>query len=109
MTATAPIALEMLENAIHDWVAEATAIPGDRVCLVEKRDAGAPDVPLPAALFYSTSLVPIGQPEIRKIPSIVQQKITISVDGPGDFGVLVYEDFDFDDPTTITYVSPAPV
>jgi hypothetical protein len=106
VTATSPIAWELLENAIHDWVAEATAIPGDRVCFLEERDAGAPDVELPAALIQCTSHVAIGQSEIRKVASIVQQKITILVDGPGNFGVRVYVGWDFDAPTDITYVSP---
>lgn len=107
MTATSPIAWEMLEDAIHDWVAEATAIPGSRVCFVEERDAGPPDVALPAALIQCTSQVAIGQSEIRKIASIVQQKITVLVSGPESFGVRVYVGFDFASPTDITYVSGA--
>lgn len=109
MTATAPIALAMLEDAIHDWVATATDIPGARVCFVEERDAGAPDVALPAALIQATSLVTLSKPEIRKIPSIVQQQITILESGPGSFAVRLYVGFDIDSPTTIEYVSPEPV
>jgi hypothetical protein len=107
MTATAPIAIELVENAIHDWVVAATGIPGERVCFPEKRDDGAPDVALPAALIQvATSLVPLSQPEVRTIPSIVKQQITILVDGPGTFAVLLYVGFDFDSPLTFSYDSP---
>lgn len=107
MSATAPIALERIEDAIHDWVATSTEIPGARVCFVEERDAGAPDVALPAALILSTSLIPISQPERRKVPSIMQQRITVLVEGPGVFAVRVDVGWDFDAPTTITYTSMA--
>lgn len=103
---TAPIALEMLEDAIHDWIAAATVIPDERVCFVEERDSGAPDVALPAALIQSTSLVTIGRPEVRKIPSIVQQRVTVIADGPGTFGVREYLGWDFDAPTLYSYDSP---
>lgn len=104
---TAPIAWELLEDAVHDWVAASTGLPGNRVCMVEPLDSGAPDPGPPSALLQCTDSIRIGQADVRKIPSTVIQRVTVCVGGPGSFGVRVYVGFDFDAPAVITYVSTA--
>lgn len=83
MTATAPIAIEQLEDAFVAWLRSTGAFP----YLVEAHSTGHPEPPAPAVQVSWGALVAIGQPELRPVPSIMRQRITVTAPGPGVTGV----------------------
>lgn len=88
---TSPIAWELLENAIHDWVVDSTGLPGDKVYFVEPESAGASEPPAPAAqISLLSGPLALGQEEKRKIPSTVIQRLEVLAIGPGNVGINLY-------------------
>ena len=87
----APVDWTALENALHDWTARATGIPGDRVTFVEPALAGATLPVLPAA-----QISPLSGPgelfaaQVDRVPGITRYRLRVLANGPGDAGVLFY-------------------
>jgi hypothetical protein len=83
---TQPINIEGIEDVISAWVQAAN--PGIAVHFPERQDAGAP-IPAPPSAFI-LQLSPdtaIGQDEIRPVPSIMKQRVTVTAGGPNTAGI----------------------
>lgn len=98
---TAPIAWTMLEDAVHDWAAEATGIPGPDVYFVEQREVGLARPAPPAAEIETLTISTIGRTDEIRVAQIMEQRYTVTADGPGTVGVLFYLNRSLD-PQTIT-------
>lgn len=83
---TAPIAFELIEDAIVQWLE--LAVPGITVYMVEPEDSGAP-LPAPprVQLLQVSGPTAISQPELRRVPSIMIQRVQITAGGPASAGV----------------------
>jgi len=87
---TAPIAWVMLEDAVHDWVEGATGIPGADVYFVEQREVGLARPAPPAAEIETLTINTIGRTDGTRVAQIMEQRYTVTADGPGTVGVLFY-------------------
>ena len=101
---TAPLDWVGLEDALHEWVVASTGLPESSVVHVEPELIGASLVPVPAAHIQHLSIVPLGQREIRRIPSQVLVSVTVLADGPGVFAVNYYAGF-AETPEVVTYTA----
>jgi hypothetical protein len=97
---SAPIAWEGLEDALHTWLATDARL--GTIYLVESESSGAPEPPPPCAQIRLLSgPIPLGQPEIRRVPTIMVQSVSVVTAGAGVLGVDFYLGFD-SVPTAIT-------
>ena len=87
---TAPIAWVMLEDAVHDWIEGATGIPGSDVYFLEQREVGLARPAPPAAEIETLTINTIGRAGETRIAQIMEQRYTVTADGPGTVGVLFY-------------------
>lgn len=90
MAVTDPADWLAIENALWSWITRATTIPTDRVRVQINRDDGEARGPAPKATISLVSLVPTSQQMITPIPRIMQQRYTVTADGPGEVGVDFY-------------------
>jgi hypothetical protein len=104
---TSPVAWVLLEDGIHDWIAAVDGLSGETVTFPEREESGSWEPEPPAAQIRLLSgPIPLSQPEIRKVPSIVVQRITVVSAGAGAVGVSVYVGYE-ETATVINYAAGA--
>jgi hypothetical protein len=87
----APIDWTALEDALHDWTAEALVLPGASVYFVEPELAGAVLPPVPAAQLQPLAgPLRLFAPGTHKVPGITRYRVRVTTDGPGDAGLQFY-------------------
>ena len=83
---TAPIAFELIEDAISQWLQ--LSVPGITVYFVEPEDSGAPHpAPPRVQILPVAGPVALSRPELRRIPSVMSQRVTVTAGGPATAGV----------------------
>lgn len=75
------------EDALHDWIAASCGIPGSDVRVQARRDQGPARAAPPKALIRLLSISALSQQMSERWPQIMQGRVTVIADGPGEVGI----------------------